>query len=74
MRRSQIWRFSEKKLHKAHHTLADFLLGECRVFIADRKSASVGWIPTSHDKIGSCREKIKRVLFSDALTDLVGVG
>ena len=44
---------------KAHHTWADFLSRECRFFIADKKLASVGWIPTSYDKIESCRGKIK---------------
>ena len=43
---------------KAHHTLADFLSGDLRSFIADKKSASVECFPTSHDKIGSCRGKL----------------
>ena len=55
---------------KAHHMHTSrfsigkvpiFLSGKCRFFITDKKSASVGWIPTSHDNIGSCRGKIKHV-------------
>ena len=39
-------------LPAAHHTPADFLSGDLRFFIADKKSASVRCFPTSHDKVG----------------------
>ena len=48
---------------KTHNTLADFLSEECRFFIADKKSASVGWIPTSDDKIVSCRGKLQKIFY-----------
>ena len=56
----------------AHYTLADVLSGECQFFIADKKLTSVGRLPTSHNKIRSCRGKIKHVWFSDILMDLIG--
>ena len=42
-------------------------------FIADKKSASMGWISTSQDQIGSCRGEILNMFdFQTVLTDPVG--